>query len=127
MRTKTCVAALLAICAGAAPRVTSASHPDPQPARADVAPAPPEEFAPGDAAFFELPFPMPAGAHGDLIRWQPVDTSFHLTYRIMYLSETVSGAPTVVTGLVSAPDDAAPFGGSPLLFHGHGGLGLADT
>jgi len=127
MRTKTCVAAILAVGACAAPGVTSAVGASAHPDRAAVAPAPPQEFAPGDAAFFELPFPMPAGAHGDLIRWQFVDTAFHLTYRIMYLSETVTGEPTVVTGLVSAPDDAPPFGGFPLLLQGHGGLGLADS
>jgi len=123
MRTKNCVAALLAIGALAVPAVASATQPRPVVA----APAPPQEFAPGDATFFDIPDPIPAGTHGDLIRWQFVDTPFQLTYRIMYLSETVAGAPTVVTGLVAAPDEAPPFGGFPLLVHGHGSLGLADA
>jgi pimeloyl-ACP methyl ester carboxylesterase len=44
----------------------------------------------------------------------------------MYLSETISGSPTVVTALVEAPEDIAPFGGWKLLLYGHGSTGLAD-
>ena len=68
-------------------------------------------FASGDRAFFEAPDPLPAGEHGDLVRWQVVEASFTHRYRIMYLSETVAGQPTVVTALVEAPEDIAPFGG----------------
>ena len=73
-----------------------------------------------------MPDPIPAGEHGDLVRWQVVESSFTHRYRIMYLSETVSGAPTVVTALVEAPEDIAPFGGWKLLLYGHGTTGLAD-
>jgi len=117
----------MAIGACAAPSVTSAGHAQQHPTAVAAAPMPPQEFAPGDATFFDVPNPVPAGAHGDLIRWQFVDTPFQLTFRIMYLSESVTGVPTVVTGLVAAPDDAAPFGGFPLLVHGHGSVGLADV
>lgn len=99
------------------------------PGRAGAAapgPAGPVEFAPDDPAFFEPPVPIPAGEHGDLVRFQVVDTPFSDSYRIMYLSTTVAGAPTVVTGLVAAPDERAPFGGYPVLLHGHGTIGLAD-
>ena len=89
-------------------------------------PALPQEFASGDPAFYEVPNPIPAGEHGDLVRWQVVASSFTNRYRIMYLSETVAGAPTVVTGLVEAPDDLAPFGGWRLLLYGHSATGFGD-
>jgi acetyl esterase/lipase len=91
-----------------------------------AAPTGPVEFAPGDRAFYTAPNPIPAGEHGDLVRWQVIESSFTHRYRIMYLSETVAGAPTVVTALVEAPEDIAPFGGWKLLLHGHGTTGLAD-
>jgi dienelactone hydrolase len=97
------------------------------PTPASAAPAPgPVEYAMGDGAFYEAPNPIPAGEHGDLVRWQVVETSFGQTYRIMYLSQTVAGAPTVVTGLVAVSDEPPPFGGYPLLLYGHGTTGLAD-
>ena len=68
--------------------------------------SPPQEFAPGDPAFYDVPEPLPSGAHGDLVRWQVIDSPFSLRYRMMYLSETVAGEPTLVTALVDAPDDA---------------------
>lgn len=89
-------------------------------------PAAPVEFAMDDPAFYEPPNPIPPGDHGDLLRFQVIDTAFEDSWRIMYLSSTVGGAPTVVTGLVAAPDDRPPFGGFPVLLHGHGTIGLAD-
>jgi fermentation-respiration switch protein FrsA (DUF1100 family) len=97
------------------------------PTSTTAAPAPgPVEFAMGDQAFFAAPNPIAAGEHGDLVRWQAIETSFGQSYRIMYLSQTVAGAPTVVTGLVSVSDAPPPFGGFPLLLYGHGTTGLAD-
>ncbi len=92
-----------------------------------AAPTPsPVEYAFGDPAFYEVPDPIPAGEHGDLVRWQALDATFSRRYRIMYLSETVAGTPTVVTGLVELPDDQAPFGGLKALLYGHGSTGLDD-
>lgn len=104
------------------PGAAAAAPPSPE----APTPAVPQEFAPGDPAFYEAPNPIPAGEHGDLVRWQVIESSFSHRYRIMYLSETVGGAPTVVTGLVEAPDDLAPFGGWKVLLHGHGTTGMAD-
>ena len=97
-------------------------------AAADVAPIPtgPVEFAADDPAFYTVPEPLPAGEHGDLLRFQLADEGINLTYRIMYLSESLSGTPIAVTGLVVMSDDPAPFGGYDLLLHGHGSTGLAD-
>jgi fermentation-respiration switch protein FrsA (DUF1100 family) len=91
----------------------------------------PAQFAAGDAAYFTIPDPIPDGAHGELLRYQIVggapDAGEPTTYRIMYLSETVDGAPTVVTGLaVVDTSTQAPADGRPLLLHGHGTTGLAD-
>ena len=57
---------------------------------------------------------------------RPLDATFSRRYRIMYLSETAAGSPTVVTGLVELPDDRAPFGGFKALLYGHGSTGLDD-
>jgi hypothetical protein len=121
-RTTALVAAAAVVAVAVLPLVAG-----PGPAAGAAPPPPgPVEFAPDDPAFFEPPNPIPAGEHGDLIRFQVVDTPFSDSYRIMYLSTTVGGAPTVVTGLVAAPEDRAPFGGYPVLLHGHGTIGLAD-
>lgn len=90
-------------------------------------PAAPQEFAEGDPVFYTPPDPIPAGMHGDLIRFQLADDSGRSRmYRIMYLSETIAGVPTVVTGLVLVPGGLAPFGGFRMLLDGHGSTGLAD-
>ena len=49
-----------------------------------------------------------------------IEATFTRRYRIMYLSETAAGTPTVVTGLVELPEDLAPFGGLKALLYGHG-------
>ena len=89
------------------------------------------QFAMGDVAFFTVPDLIPAGVHGELLRYQIVrggpDAGEPTRYRIMYLSETVDGAPTVVTGLATVDTSTqAPADGRPLLLHGHGTTGLAD-
>jgi acetyl esterase/lipase len=86
----------------------------------------PVEFVLGDPAFYDAPDPIPAGEHGDLLRWQALDGTFSRRYRIMYLSETAAGYPTVVTGLVELSDDRAPFGGFKALLYGHASTGLDD-
>jgi len=127
MRTKTCVAAVLVVAACAVPTVTSAGRPHPYASPVAAAPAPPQELAEGDPAFYMAPDPIPAGTHGDLIRFQLADDSGRFRiFRIMYLSETIAGAPTVVTGLVMVPGGLAPFGGFRMLLDGHGSTGLAD-
>src|SRR4051794_30414588 len=112
------IAACPALAHNAAPADAAASA---------AAPSGPQEFAMGDPAFFTAPTPIPAGAHGDLVRFQAVDTSFVNTYRIMYLTQSVSGAPTVATAIVAVDEERAPFGGYPVLLYGHGSIGLADA
>lgn len=95
-----------------------------QPAR----PAPPEELDAGDRSFYDVPDPIPAGEHGDLVRYQITgEQPEGLTrYRVMYLSETVGGEPTVVTGLVTVPAGPAPAGGRPVVTYARGSSGIAD-
>lgn len=99
----------------------------PTPAAAPPTGAGPVEFAADDPAFYDVPDPIPTGEHGQLLRFQRIGVDFDHRYRIMYQSQGVSGAPTVVTGLVDVGDDAPPFGGFPLLLHAHGSLGIADA
>ena len=88
----------------------------------------PELVDVADDGFYVVPDPLPAGEHGDLLRYQLVaDPPDGVTwYRVMYLSETVNGEPTVVTGVVTVPDGDPPEGGWPLVSHAHGSTGLDD-
>lgn len=88
----------------------------------------PKAFAAGDDAFFTIPDPILAGTHGDLVRYQPIPSAPKglRWYRIMYLSTTVAGDPTVVTGVFTVPTGPAPPGGFKLATHAHGSTGLAD-
>jgi fermentation-respiration switch protein FrsA (DUF1100 family) len=87
-----------------------------------------EEVAAGDD-LYAAPDPIPAGDHGDLVRYQPIDHDVDGVdaYRIMYLSESLQGDPIVVTGTALVPQGAAPDGGWPVIAHSHGTTGLADT
>jgi hypothetical protein len=82
-----------------------------------------------DEALYAEPEPVPAGEHGDLLRYQRVETDVAGTtrYRVMYLSESVEGDPIVVTGTVVVPTTPAPDGGRPVLAVAHGTTGIADS
>lgn len=94
----------------------------------DVAPAvEPEAHEGGD--FYAPPDPLPAGDHGDLLRYEVVDEApveGATRYRIMYLSESVEGDPIAVTGVAVVPDADAPDGGRDILTLAHGTTGIAD-
>jgi len=128
-----CVAAVsLSACSqsdtGSATRSTAAVD---KPSSAVALPATPSEFR--GANFYEVPAPLPDGDHGQLIRYEPIDQAGSAdpdrqasSYRIMYLSESVAGAPIAVTGVASVPTAAAPNGGRPLATLAHGTTGIAD-
>lgn len=107
------------------PGPTPSAHP-----ATTAAPRPvvPTRFTTGDEAFRAIPEPIPAGRHGDLIRYQAVANPPEGLewYRMMYLSTTVSGEPTVETGIVTVPDEPVPPKGWKLATHAHGSTGLAD-
>lgn len=97
------------------------------PARAHAEPASdPVEYAVGDDGFFTVPDPLPTGEHGDLLRFQAIDTPFFDSYRIMYLSTSVAGEPIAVTGVVAFDAGRMPTDGYPMLLYGHGTIGIAD-
>lgn len=81
-----------------------------------------------DRDFYAVPDPMPDGQHGDLVRIQPLPSpDGTVRHRIMYLSETLGGEPTVVTGIATVPVGEPPPEGWPLFSHAHGSTGLADA
>ena len=82
----------------------------------------------GMPAFYSVPRPLPADPPGQLIKEQRLSVPGvpAIVYRVMYLSESVSGTPVAVTGLVMVPGRPAPAGGYPVVTWGHGSDGLAD-
>ncbi|MBK6858542.1 MAG: hypothetical protein IPG97_18840 [Microthrixaceae bacterium] len=89
----------------------------------------PELFDATDTSFYATPEPVPAGNHGDLVRYQLTGNQPNgmTRYRVMYLSETRRGEPTVVTGLVAVPSGDGPSGGWPVLTYSRGSSGIADN
>jgi fermentation-respiration switch protein FrsA (DUF1100 family) len=86
-----------------------------------------EPFDGGD--FYAVPDPLPEGAPGDLIRYEPIDDSPVVgaaAWRVMYLSESVEGDPIAVTGTVFVPRSAAPDAGRDIVTLAHGTRGIAD-
>lgn len=79
--------------------------------------------------FYGVPDPLPEGAHGDLIKSEPLTSEgLHGSlWRVMYLSESVQGDPIAVTGLVAVPSGTAPEGGWPVITWAHGTTGIADS
>lgn len=82
-----------------------------------------------DADLYAVPDPIPQGEHGDLLRYQRIESGVDgaAGYRVMYLSESVAGEPIVVTGMVFVPTAPAPDGGRPVLAVAHGTTGIADA
>lgn len=78
--------------------------------------------------FYDPPDPLPTGKPGELIRSEPVEAPAGLrAWRILYHSRALDGADTAVSGLVAAPEGAAPAGGFPLLAMAHGTTGVNRT
>jgi len=98
------------------------SSPSPSGTRAPI-PAPP-----GLPSFYAVPQPLPTTGAGTILKSERIAVSgLHGTaYRVMYLSESVTGRPVPVTGLVVVPDRPAPAGGYPVVTWGHGTNGMAD-
>lgn len=87
--------------------------------------------ASGDApaslpAFYKVPAHIPA-APGTLIKEERISTPgvAGTTYRVMYVSTTVTTTPVAVTGLVVIPRGTPPAGGFPVVAWGHGTNGMA--
>jgi hypothetical protein len=107
-----------------------------QPAAATVASAPVRTVAtttancssaPAGNAFYAPPHPLPPGQHGDIIWCRPVASPAlgANAYQILYLSTTVSGARTAVSGTVLVP--GAPYRGTrPVVAYASGTQGWGD-
>jgi predicted esterase len=110
--------------AASAPTATEAQQPT-----STTTTVPAARELPGDAEFYAVPDPLPAGAHGTLIRYQEVTPTVvdgATTYRIMYRSESLEGEPIAVTGTALVPEAPAPPDGRDLLTIAHGTTGIAD-
>src|SRR5258708_12789428 len=83
--------------------------------------------APAGNAFYVPPNPLPPGQHGDIIWCRPVasPTPGAKAWQILYLSTTVSGARTAVSGTVLVP--TAPYPGTrPVTAYASGTQGWGD-
>ncbi len=81
---------------------------------------------PGDA-FYVPPNPLPAGSPGDVIWSRPAAAPLTTAkaWQVLYLSTTVQGTPTAVSGTVLVP--TAPFPGTrPLVAYAAGTQGWGD-
>jgi pimeloyl-ACP methyl ester carboxylesterase len=113
------VALLAAACGSDEPR--SASTP-PTPAGTAATPV---VYSGADDGFYAVPDPLPAGKHGDLLRYQRLpDIPGGRAFRVLYLSTSVAGAPIAVSGLVAIP--AVAGSDRTVLTFAHGTTGLAD-
>jgi pimeloyl-ACP methyl ester carboxylesterase len=82
----------------------------------------------GLPSFYSVPQPLPTTGPGTLLKFERITVSrLHGTaYRVMYMSESVSGQPVAVTGLIVVPSQSAPTAGYPVVTWGHGTNGMAD-
>jgi hypothetical protein len=83
--------------------------------------------APTGNAFYVPPRPLPAGRHGAVIRCRLVASPVPgaRAWQILYLSTTVSGARTAVSGTVLVPDTAHR-GARPVVAYASGTQGWGD-
>ncbi len=81
-----------------------------------------------DPAFYELPDPVPGAAPGDIVRVESVEGlgGEGKLLRVLYRSQSLAGAPIVVSGVVAVPPGVPPAGGWPVLSLAHGTVGLGD-
>jgi dipeptidyl aminopeptidase/acylaminoacyl peptidase len=82
----------------------------------------------GLPAFYSVPQPLPTVA-GRLVKSQKVAAAGldGTLYRVMYMSESVTNHPVVVTGVIAVPNGTPPAGGFPVVTWGHGTNGMADV
>jgi hypothetical protein len=121
------LAASLAVLAWpAAGAAASAATPHSAPAR-PAASAQDCTSAPSGSGFYQPPDPLPSGQHGDIIWCRPVSSPVAgaTAWQILYLSTTVTGAPTAVSGTVLVPTSAFP-GTRPVVAYASGTQGWGD-
>lgn len=80
--------------------------------------------------FYNTPKPLPAGKPGELIRSQrfdDYDLPFTFATRILYHSQSASGADVPVSGVVLTPSGNPPAGGWPVIAWAHAFSGAARS
>ncbi len=87
-----------------------------------------QEHMAADGDFSTPPDPLPEAEHGTLLRYDALDSDLEggSAWRVMYLSESVDGTPTAVTGTVAVPNGTPPPEGWKLLSLAHGTTGIGD-
>jgi hypothetical protein len=82
----------------------------------------------GLPSFYSVPTKVPSSTPGTLVKSELIasDGIHGHVYRVLYVSESIYGKPTLVTGLVMVPDTPPPSGGYPVVTWGHGTNGMAD-
>jgi Secretory lipase len=117
-------AAVLATALAAAPQTATAST---QHAAAHAGHGPAACTGPAGGAFYVPPDPLPGGPHGSLIWCRPSASPVAgaTAWQILYLSATVTGAPTAVSGTVLVPT-AAYQGTRPVVGYAAGTQGWGD-
>jgi pimeloyl-ACP methyl ester carboxylesterase len=84
-------------------------------------------LAPAGNAFYVPPKPLPPGRHGDVVRCRQVTSPVPgaRAWQILYISTSVSGARTAVSGTVLVPT-AAHTGPRPVVAYASGTQGWGD-
>ena len=89
--------------------------------------------APGGAAFYTPPSPLPGNAHGDMIWWRPLEAANNMRLPssaanrlVLYRSVGVDGKPVAESASLAIPRGRPPAGGWPVLAWAHGTTGVAD-
>ena len=84
------------------------------------------------AAFYIAPTPLPAAAHGTVIRSAPLHGSAALpsaarNILVLYHSKGTNGANIAVSGTIAIPQGIAPDGGWPVTTWAHGTTGIGPA
>ena len=74
-----------------------------------------------EAAFYQTPDPMPAGSPGDIVRSERIESAplGAAAWRVLYHSTDLFGNDILVSGIVVAPEKAAPAGSRTIVSWGH--------
>lgn len=77
---------------------------------------------------FYVPPDIAGSTPGDLLRHEPLDVEVPggRANRILYVTETSTGAPAVSSGMAFIPDAPAPPGGRPVIAWAHGTVGQGE-
>ncbi|HJP96034.1 MAG TPA: lipase family protein [Candidatus Saccharimonadales bacterium] len=82
-------------------------------------------------AFYNVPSPLPSDTPGTLIRSEKITNvsvpNGGTAYRILYVTQTPNGKPSVSSGVAFIPAGEASSGGRKVIAWAHGTLGLGDS